>query len=132
MPRSSVALTPEPLSGDSVVAAAEACVDEKLGARSRPSRRACSTTGAVLQIVAGDDVVLSVLRPRLLPRLDEVERLLPGVTAARGHVLVDRRLHSVAARGRDRRRDPRGCGRGIRWHRRAPGAHARPRAAPAT
>ena len=81
MPRSSVALTPTPLSGDSVVTAAEAVRAQKLGADVEAFEVRVLDEGAVLQIVAGDDVVLSVLRPRLLPRLDEVERLLPGTVA---------------------------------------------------
>ena len=84
MPRSSVALTPTPLSGDAVVAAAEAVRSQKLGADVEPFEARVLDEGAVLQIVAGDDVVLSVLRPRLLPCLDEVERLLPGVTPPAG------------------------------------------------
>src|SRR6187431_2806304 len=81
MPRSSVALTPTPLSGDAVMTAAEAVRSQKLGADVEAFEARVLDEGAVLQIVAGDDVVLSVLRPRLLPRLDEVERLLPGTLA---------------------------------------------------
>ena len=84
MPRSSVALTRTPLSGDAVVAAAEAVRSQKLGADVEAFEVRALDEGAVLQIVAGADVVLSVLRPRLLPRLDEVERLLPGVTPPAG------------------------------------------------
>jgi len=84
MPRSSVALTPEPLTGDLVVAAAEVVRAHKLGGEIETLEARVLDDGAVLQIVAGDAVVLSVLRPRLLPRLDEVERLLPGVEAPEG------------------------------------------------
>lgn len=84
MPRSSVALTREPLSGDAVVAAAGRVWSEKLGLEAQPLEARVLDDGAVLQVVAGDEVVLSVLRPRLLPRLDEVERLLPGVAAPEG------------------------------------------------
>jgi hypothetical protein len=78
MPRSSVVLTPEPLTGDAVVAAAGRVWSEKLGGADEPLETRVLDGGAVLQLVAGDAVVLSVLRPRLLPRLDEVARLLPG------------------------------------------------------
>lgn len=84
MPRSSVALTPEPLSGDAVVAAAGRVWTEKLGSDAEPLEARVLDEGAVLQLVAGDEVVLSVLRPRMLPRLDEVERLLPGAEAPEG------------------------------------------------
>ena len=84
MPRSSVALTPEPLTGDAVVATAGRVWAEKLGSDASPPEARVLDQGAVLQIVSGDEVVLSVLRPRLLPRLDEVERLLPGTVAPEG------------------------------------------------
>lgn len=83
MPRSSIALTPEPLSGDAVVAAAGRVWTEK-AAGAEPLETRVLDEGAVLQLVAGDEVVLSVLRPRLLPRLDEVARLLPGTEAPEG------------------------------------------------
>ncbi|TDN91321.1 hypothetical protein [Microbacterium sp. BK668] len=84
MPRSSVALTAEPLSGDAVVAAAGRVWTAKAGPGAEPLEARVLDEGAVLQIVAGGEVVLSVLRPRLLPRLDEVERLLPGTKAPEG------------------------------------------------
>lgn len=83
MPRSSVALTPEPLSGDTVVAAAGRVWTEHASG-AEPLETRVLDEGAVLQFVAGDEVVLSVLRPRLLPRLDEIERLLPGIEAPEG------------------------------------------------
>ena len=84
MPRSSVALTADPLSGDAVVAAAGRVWNAKAGADAEPLEARVLDEGAVLQLVAGGEVVLSVLRPRLLPRLDEVERLLPGAEAPAG------------------------------------------------
>ena len=84
MPRSSIALTPEPLTGNLVVAAAEVVRAHKLGGEVETFEARVLDDGAVLQIIVGDAVVLSVLRPRLLPRLDEVERLLPGVEAPEG------------------------------------------------
>lgn len=84
MPRSSVALTVEPLSGDAVVAAAGRVWTANAGADAEPIEARVLDEGAVLQLVAGGEVVLSVLRPRLLPRLDEVERLLPGTDAPAG------------------------------------------------
>lgn len=81
MPRSSVALTTEPLSGDAVVAAAGRVWTETPGGEGEPLQARVLDDGAVLEFVAGDAVVLSVLRPRLLPRLDEVQRLLPGTEA---------------------------------------------------
>jgi hypothetical protein len=84
MPRSSVALTTEPLSADAVVAAAGRVWTDRLGHTTEPLEARVLDDGAVLQLVAGEAVVLSVLRPRLLPRLDEVERLLPGTEAPAG------------------------------------------------
>jgi hypothetical protein len=84
MPRSSVALTAEPLSGDAVVTAAGRVWTAQAGADAEPLEARVVDEGAVLQLVAGDAVVLSVLRPRLLPRLDEVKRLLPGTTPPEG------------------------------------------------
>lgn len=84
MPRSSVALTTEPLSGDAVVAAAGRVWTERLGGEHEPLEARVLDEGAVLQLVAGDAVVLSVLRPRLLPSLGEVGRLLPATEAPEG------------------------------------------------
>lgn len=84
MPRSSVALTTEPLSGDAVVAAASRVWAERLDCEEQPLEARVLDDGAVLQLVAGDAVVLSVLRPRLLPSLGEVGRLLPGTEAPEG------------------------------------------------
>ncbi|MFH8251271.1 hypothetical protein ACH3VR_12945 [Microbacterium sp. B2969] len=79
MPRSSVALTREPLSGDAVVEAAGRVSAQHPDLEPLDAR--VVDDGAVLQILAGEEVVLSVLRPRLLPTLDEVGRLLPTVDA---------------------------------------------------
>ncbi|QIG39218.1 hypothetical protein G5T42_06735 [Microbacterium sp. 4R-513] len=84
MPRSSVALTSEPLSGDAVVSAAGRLWTATAGADAEPLEVRVLDEGAVLQLVAGGEVVLSVLRPRMLPRLDEVERLLPDAEAPEG------------------------------------------------
>jgi hypothetical protein len=81
MPRSSVALTTEPLTGDAVVAAAGRVWTQKVGGSNEPLETRVLDDGAVLQLVAGEAVVLSVLRPRLLPSHDEVDRLLPGAEA---------------------------------------------------
>ncbi|WP_345800715.1 hypothetical protein AAIB33_14735 [Microbacterium sp. AZCO] len=79
MPRSSVALTPTPLSGDVIVAAAGQVQEQHPDLEALEARAV--DNGAVLQIVADDEVVLSVLRPRMLPTLDEVGRLLPTIDA---------------------------------------------------
>ncbi|GAA1923422.1 hypothetical protein GCM10009775_14760 [Microbacterium aoyamense] len=78
MPRSSVVLGPTPTTGDAVASAAAivlAGVEFELRALDE---------GAVLQVVIDDVAVLSVLRPRLLPVLDEIDRLLPGVRPPAG------------------------------------------------
>lgn len=83
MPRSSVILSPEPI-GHAAVAAAAADVRERaFGDASDAAAVALRTmdSDAVLQVVVDGLVVLSLLRPRPLPRLDEVARLLPGVEA---------------------------------------------------
>jgi len=77
MPRSSALFTPRPVSGDDVVAAARA-VWARADAGAEPLALRSFDDGAVLQVSAGDDVLVSVLRPRVLPRLDEVSRLWPG------------------------------------------------------
>ena len=82
MPRSSVALTTEPLSGDLIVAAAAQVRGEHPELGELEAR--VVDEGAVLQIIAGEEAVLSVLRPRLLPTLDEVGRLLPGIEPPEG------------------------------------------------
>ncbi|MET0735623.1 MAG: hypothetical protein ABWY55_08270 [Microbacterium sp.] len=81
MPRSSVLLTPAPVGGDAVAAAAGA-VWQRLGDPApEPFELRVLDDGAVLQVLGDGVAVLSVLRPRLLPTLDEVARLLPGAHA---------------------------------------------------
>jgi hypothetical protein len=83
MPRSSVLLTSSPVSGD-VVAAAVQAVAAELPVGSPPLELRVLDEGAVLQVLIGETAVCSVLRPRMLPTLDEVARLLPGVTPPPG------------------------------------------------
>lgn len=87
MPRSSVLLTPGPVSGDDVAAAAAAvwaqlrAADPALAVH----ELAVVDEGAALQVRTGaGEPVVTVLRSRLLPRPDEVARLLPS--AAREEV----------------------------------------------
>lgn len=77
MPRSSVVLSPSALGADEIDAAARR-VWELAGATAPLNLREVDD-GAALQVRGGETVVLTVLRPRLLPTLDEVARLLPGV-----------------------------------------------------
>jgi hypothetical protein len=74
-----VVLSPTPLDGDAVARAAGAVW--AAGRDLDPDADAFTLRplddGAVLQVLAHDTVVLSVLRPRMLPTLDEVVRLLP-------------------------------------------------------
>lgn len=83
MPRSSVLLTSSPVSGD-VVAAAVQAVAAELPVGSPPLELRVLDEGAVLQVLIGETAVCSVLRPRMLLTLDEVARLLPGVTPPPG------------------------------------------------
>lgn len=81
MPRSSVVLSSEPL-GHAVIASAASEVRARaLGdaaiAPDVPVELRTVDDGAVLQVLVDGVVMLSLLRPRLLPRLDEVSRLLP-------------------------------------------------------
>lgn len=79
MPRSSIVLTPAPLDADAI-ARAVAAVRERAGTAEEFALRALDD-GAALQVLVGDTVVLSVLRPRLIPAPGELTRVLPGVTA---------------------------------------------------
>lgn len=78
MPRSSALFTPRPVSGDDVVAAARAVWAPAADQGGAALALRSFDDGAVLQVCAGDEVLLSVLRPRVLPRIDEVARLWPG------------------------------------------------------
>lgn len=82
MPRSSVLLTRDPVDAEAVGRAA-ASVRDRLVGPSDPSDVVLRPLdgGAVLQVLVDDVVVLSVLRPRLVPEPAEFGRLLPGVTA---------------------------------------------------
>jgi len=78
MPRSSALFTPRPVSGDDLVAAARAVWDATGDPDRGPLEWRSFDDGAVLQVTAGDDVLVSILRPRVLPRFDEVARLWPS------------------------------------------------------
>lgn len=80
MPRSSVLLTTDPVDADAVARAASA-VHAREDAAAEPFALRALDGGAVLQVLAGDVVVLSVLRPRLIPAAGELARVLPGATA---------------------------------------------------
>jgi hypothetical protein len=77
MPRSSALFTPRPVSGDDLVAAAQAVWSSTGDPDAGPLEWRSFDDGAVLQALAGDDVLVSILRPRVLPRPDEVARLWP-------------------------------------------------------
>jgi hypothetical protein len=77
-----VVLTPAPLDADAI-ARAVAAVRERAGTGEQFALRALDD-GAALQVLVGDTVVLSVLRPRLIPAPGELTRVLPGVTAPEG------------------------------------------------
>src|SRR5688500_8828937 len=79
MPRSSVLLTPEPIGADAIARAAGEvwAGGHDLDPDADAFTLRALDDGAVLQVLAHDTVVLSVLRPRMLPTLDEVARLLP-------------------------------------------------------
>ena len=91
MPRSSVVLSPEPL-GYAAVSAAAAELHARALTSSMGSDEPDAADvvidvrtmdgGALLQVLVDDVVVLSLLRPRLLPHLDELSRLLPRVDAS--------------------------------------------------
>lgn len=83
MPRSSVVLSHDPLDHAAIASAAAAVREHAFpdAADAPPIELRTMDDGAVLQALVDGVVVLSVLRPRILPRLDEVARLLPGVDA---------------------------------------------------
>lgn len=81
MPRSSVLLSPVPVDAEAVARAAGTVWRAAATPTASPFELRPLDEGAVLQVLADDVVVLSVLRPRMLPRLNEVGRLLPGVEA---------------------------------------------------
>lgn len=80
MPRSSIVLTPAPLDAAAITRAA-AAVREHAGASTAELALRALDDGAVLQVLADETVVLSVLRPRLVPPPAELARVLPAVTA---------------------------------------------------
>ncbi|MBD3942215.1 hypothetical protein IF188_10960 [Microbacterium sp. NEAU-LLC] len=80
MPRSSIVLSPEPIDRDAVAAALRTPVFAPAHDAGEFELRTMDDD-AVLQVLVQHVVVLSLLRPRLLPGLDEVARLLPGVDA---------------------------------------------------
>ena len=84
MPRSSVLLSPTPLDAAALTAAAGAVWESLNDPGAEPFELRVLDEGAVLQVLASQTVVLSVLRPRLLPRPAEVARLLPGIEAPEG------------------------------------------------
>lgn len=83
MPRSSVVLGSVPVDADTIARAAGA-VWVKADPDAGDLELVPVDGGAVLQVRAGGRAVLSVLRPRLLPTLDEIDRLLPGIDAPAG------------------------------------------------
>lgn len=86
MPRSSVLLGPVPISGDAIAQAAGAvwAAGRDLDPDADAFELRVLDEGAVLQVLAHGEVVLSVLRPRMLPTRDEITRLLPTVDARDG------------------------------------------------
>ncbi|MGP3533799.1 hypothetical protein ACTU3I_03315 [Microbacterium sp. RD1] len=80
MPRSSIALTPSPLDADAISRGASS-VHAQAGEDAAEFELRVLDGGAVLQVLFDDTVVLSVLRPRLLPTPAEFARVLPGITA---------------------------------------------------
>ncbi|NYF15239.1 hypothetical protein HDC37_000051 [Microbacterium sp. AK009] len=80
MPRSSVVLTPEPVDAGAIGRAAASVHDRIAGDGGAPFELRPLDDGAVLQVVAEGVVVLSVLRPRLVPDGRELARVLPSVT----------------------------------------------------
>ncbi len=84
MPRSSVLLSPTPLDATAISAAASAVRQSLDDPAAESFALRVLDEGAALQVLAGETVLVSVLRPRLLPTLDEVARLLPGVEAPEG------------------------------------------------
>lgn len=80
MPRSTVVLTREPVDAAAVGRASASVHDQVAGADAAPFELRPVDDGAVLQVVAEGAVVLSVLRPRLVPGDGELARVLPGTT----------------------------------------------------
>lgn len=84
MPRRSVLLTAHPVDASVVTAAADR-IWQTLRVQNpqlAPFELVTIDDGAALQVRSGDgDVLLTVLRPKLLPGPAEVARLLPGVDA---------------------------------------------------
>lgn len=90
MPRSSSLITPHPVDAQAVAEAAGE-VWRQLAAQRADEAHAVRTPppeefelrqvdgGAALQVLAGAELLLTVLPPRLLPRHDEVRRLRPGL-----------------------------------------------------
>lgn len=83
MPRSSIVLTPDPLDAHAVAGAA-ASVHRRAGGDGAEFELRALDAGAVLQVLVDGVVVLSVLRPRLLPAPGELTRILPGITPPAG------------------------------------------------
>lgn len=79
MPRSSVLLTPRAVDAQAVAEAAGA-VCAQLDAPELTLQPV--DDGAALQVLAGAELLLTVTRPRVLPRLDESARLRPGADTA--------------------------------------------------
>ncbi len=100
MPRSSALFTPRPVSGDDLVAAAQAVWSSTGDPDAGPLEWRSFDDGAVLQALAGDDVLVSILRPRVLPRPDEVARLWPDadVSGLPMPRLLDGGRHAVERR----------------------------------
>jgi hypothetical protein len=84
MPRSSVLLSSTPLDAAAISAAASAVWQSLDDPAAEPFALRVLDEGAALQVLAGQTVLVSVLRPRVLPALDEVARLVPGVRAPEG------------------------------------------------
>jgi len=84
MPRSSVVLSRAPLDAAAISAAAGAVWESLTDPGDESFELRVLDEGAVLQVVAGETTLVSVLRPRLLPTLAEVARLLPGAQAPDG------------------------------------------------
>ncbi|GAA3638943.1 hypothetical protein GCM10022200_22900 [Microbacterium awajiense] len=79
MPRSSVLLTPGPVDGDAIARAAGEVWAAGDGLDPDADAFTLQTVdgGAALQVLAAGVPVLTVLRPRMLPTVEEVFRLLP-------------------------------------------------------
>jgi hypothetical protein len=84
MPRSTVVLSPVPLDAAAISDAAGAVWESLNDPGAEAFELRILDEGAVLQVLTGETTLVSVLRPRLLPTLAEVARLLPGVQAPDG------------------------------------------------